>query len=332
MHRNNYRLALVVLAVVTTLAGAALAQGGGNVKRAELLAKAAEELAREGDYGGAAKLFEKAHELTGEPILLHNIGRMYDKKGDLGAARQYYELFLQKATDPADLELGKKRLEQVLDRIPGRVWVETDPMGARVVVDDKDVGQAPVGPLELRRGLHRVSASLPGREVAQKDVTVEPGGEMRVRLALTPLAPPAPPRAETGPKKPAAQPQAVARVGPAPRSRFAPWQWVAMGAGAAGIVCGGVLTYLAGRDRDQVTGADRKGGVVVGMSQPDAVSLADAADKKDKASYALYAIGGAAVVTGVVLWVLDATGKGNGVAVYPMAGPSGEGVAFAWGF
>ncbi len=68
---------------------------------------------------------------------------------------------------------------------------------------------------------------------------------------------------------------------------------------------GGVMTALAARDRSKVTGAaTAPDGTVTGIRHPSASSYADSARTKDTVSYVLYGVGGAAVVGGVLWWVL----------------------------
>jgi len=64
-----------------------------------------------------------------------------------------------------------------------------------------------------------------------------------------------------------------------------------------------VMTGLAYRERGQFSGASRDGTVVTGVTMKDAASHVDKAGTYDTASYVMYGIGGAAVVTGIILAV-----------------------------
>jgi hypothetical protein len=62
-----------------------------------------------GDLAGAAEAFKEAFRLTSNPILLYNLGFVYDKQGDATLAVLYYEKFLADAPDTPRLK--EKRIE-----------------------------------------------------------------------------------------------------------------------------------------------------------------------------------------------------------------------------
>jgi hypothetical protein len=92
----------------------------------------------------------------------------------------------------------------------GRVLVRSTPPGARVFVDGKDRGQAPVVITELARGEHRVRVLRDGYTAAERRVLLTPSQPLQslsVPLAREPRAkgkaaneqkPTVPPAAETG--------------------------------------------------------------------------------------------------------------------------------------
>jgi len=338
----------------------------------EVAARTAEELLNKRDYDGAVRALEKLYELTHDPAVLFKIGGVYQEKGDLASARTYLGRYLTEEKDEAGRARGKAALEAVLDRIPGRVVVSTDPKGAVVEIDGVKVGNAPLTK-ELKRGPHEVKVHLEGYEPASTIVPLTPGEEAKAALVLRPVKaaqakPPATPRApapapakeaaqagqpqvaqsqtaqvqtaqtqgaQVPPQSPATRPAVEAPQGPRPAAketmvkpatRFG-WHFVALGAGAALLVTGGVMTGLASRDRDKVSSAHTEEGVVA-MSKAEAESLASSADTKDKASYVLYGLGAAAVVTGAVLWVLDARSSPSSIKTMPALAVTSDGMVF----
>jgi len=273
-------------------------------------------------------LLDQAYSLDPDPVYLLNAARVLELKDDLHAARQRYERFLQVEKDPKLLRLARERLEGVLDRLPGTLVIEVSPPAARAAVDGHVV--EPGTPIELRRGSHSVEVTLVGHETSTRIVDVSPGVETRVRMELKPLHVP---RAVNPPPAPAAAPSTVearrpepgeSHVGetPAPRpapgstdaiaiqaeSRYSPWQWVLIGTGTVAIALGGVLTYLAKAQNDEVASAATFPDGTVrldAMSRQDAVSRHASAQQKMNGAIALYAIGGTAFATGVVLAILD---------------------------
>ncbi|MDC0707493.1 serine/threonine protein kinase [Stigmatella sp. ncwal1] len=78
---------------------------------------------------------------------------------------------------------------------PPVLTIETDPPGARLMVDGKDVGRAPVSLDTLALGEHKVAASLEGRVTAERRVKLAHPGE-RAMVVLSLAAVPVPPAAE----------------------------------------------------------------------------------------------------------------------------------------
>jgi eukaryotic-like serine/threonine-protein kinase len=83
--------------------------------------------------------------------------------------------------------------------------IETDPPGARLMVDGEDVGRSPLSLDTLALGEHRVAASLEGRLPAQRQVKLaHPGERAMVVLALAAEPEPAAPEPAAPEKDPAA--------------------------------------------------------------------------------------------------------------------------------
>lgn len=337
--RRRMIVGLVAVALVL-VSGTAMAQAPGAEDTAMSFADSAGALAKDGDFDGAIRLYQKAYDLAREPVLLYNVGRMYDKLGDLAKAREVYERYLAEEKEPEGLARGRERLEAVLDRIPGRLQVTTEPVGAAVEIDGRPVGSGPTGPLELGRGVHAVWVKLEGHAAAARSVEMQAGESSFLHVRLEPVPVPLPVAApavvEGGPAdapvRPGSPVGTVAASGTVSRS---PWPWVSIGIGAASLVTGGVMTGLAYRERSQVTGAGQTEGYVTGITQAEALAHRETAGTYDKASYALYAVGGAAVVTGVVLWFVLPPKAQQSLARAPafltLAPVSGGGVVGATG-
>ena len=361
-----------VLVGVVVLMFAGPAMGQTPKEKAVALTKAGVVLLEEGKLDQALELFEKAYRLDPAPVLLGHIGKVYDKKGDLPKAREYYERWVALESDPERLAKARARLADVLDRMPGTLVVIVSPEGAAVTVDGK---AALAGkPVLLKRGTYDVVVVLKGHATLRRQVEVRPGEEAQVSVTLTPLpgrlevrGPPgakvtvngADPRtlpldqpyslppglhvvevtasgsekvvrtvevrpdetatvdleaAALAPARPVAVPTEARKV--QARVRPSPWPWVVVGAGAAAVAVGALMTVMAHEERGKVSGAGRDGDVVTGVTMQAAASYVDKAKTYDKVSYAMYGIGGAAVVTGVVLAL---TLRGTAVAALPVA-------------
>lgn len=78
---------------------------------ADLSAQAIERFGAK-DYDAAVRLFEEAHKLDPVPNYLFNIGRVYEEKGDIRAAVDYYQRFVKEpGVELAARELALSRLK-----------------------------------------------------------------------------------------------------------------------------------------------------------------------------------------------------------------------------
>jgi hypothetical protein len=92
------------------------------------------------------------------------------------------------------------------------------------------------------------------------------------------------------------------------------------------IATGGVLTALAHQDRAKVTDAGKFSDGTLKIARSEALSLQSSADRKAWASVAMYGVGGAAVVTGVVLWLTSGRGQAATPGTVLSATPAPGGV------
>ena len=163
---------IAVVLVFTAFLSSALAEDG-PVERGQKMSQAAVELARSGSYAEAITLFEKAYDLTGDSMILYNIGQVAARMGDLPKAKEYLERFLKVEKRPADLQRGREALAEVLARWPGWLRVTSPTQGALVEVDGKPVGRTPLKqPIELSPGTHALKVIAPGKRVFERQVEV----------------------------------------------------------------------------------------------------------------------------------------------------------------
>ncbi len=318
------RLACLLLLLVAL--PQALAWAGDTPReKARLLTKTATVLARDGKYDEAVALYEQAWALEPDPILLFNLAVVKQKQGDLVGARDYLQRYLDAETDAKLKEKGALRLATVLAAL-GTVRIEVDVEGAAVAIDGNVRGATPLPPLGLAAGRHTITVTRAGFQPAERVVDVKGGTETPVLFALAPVAGETPsvtaaapvvpsplPGVEPAPavEEPAAAPATepiatgVAASSSSAPSSLGTWGWVSAGTGAALLAGGVALTVLATRDRNAVTGAELQSGVVVGLTQARAQQLETRANRETIGSWALYGLGGAALVAGVTFLVWD---------------------------
>ncbi len=138
-----------------------------------------------------------------------------------------------------------------------------------------------------------------------------------------------------------AQASAAARAGAAapgppgpkapPGRSFSPWTWVTLGLGGAAAVGGGVAFFLGARDHSKVTDAGGYGeggpnGPASTLTRARAEELIDAGDTKKTVGVALWGVGGAALVTSAVLFLLERPKPGERAASAGFAPTPGGGL------
>jgi tetratricopeptide (TPR) repeat protein len=94
------------------------------------------------DYDTAANLFEQAHALDPNPNYLFNIGRVYEEKGDINRAVEFYQRFVKEpGVQIESRDLAVQRL-----RVLKAILQETDQKPDTKPDDGKPVEQAPDEP------------------------------------------------------------------------------------------------------------------------------------------------------------------------------------------
>lgn len=103
------------------------------------------------DYEGAVRLFEEAHKLDPNPNYLFNIGRVYEEKGDIRAAVDFYGRFVKEpGVELESRELALQRL-RVLKAILQETDAQARPPGDEPPKDEpKPVAEGPKEPTPVQ--------------------------------------------------------------------------------------------------------------------------------------------------------------------------------------
>jgi len=307
------RCSLLALLGLLAVSGSALAQGSDAPpdptseagKRAE--GKARYERGAEaysaGRFKDAIDLFLQADALAPSAALSFNIARAYEKIGDDASSLQWFRDFRRRAPDAKngaevdknihglELTLAKKGVQQVT--------VLSRPLGATVIIDEQPLGVTPFTG-QLAPGVHKVVLSLRGYAESEQKLELPADQAQLLEVPLVPAgqgaaAPPAgaAPSPPTGPQGPSAP------TAPTPHAagpKFGIWPWVGLGAGAA--VLGGSLGFeLARRSAEKDAKQDE--------TQTGYKEKLDRAQNRELAARVLAGVGGALVVTGGVLLVIQ---------------------------
>jgi hypothetical protein len=143
------------------------------------------------DWGGAIEHYLRANDLVPHPFSVYNIAVDYERLGKLREAAIWYARYLQLAPTSEDRNRVASQLAELQAR-PGTLAVSSIPPGARVVIDGRDAGTAPLAQ-EVASGGHRVRVQW-GEVTAVRDVALEYGEPVEVTLSQPVTLEPARPK------------------------------------------------------------------------------------------------------------------------------------------
>lgn len=185
--RITERLSRVLAAVVaTSLLTVTAARADDVADEADLQFQIGAERYEQKDFKGALEHFLSSNRLVPNKNVLFNIARTYEQLQRAPEAYRYYVLALEGETNPA----SRKRIDDALQRILPSVAIlkiETDPPGATVYLDRRDLGPRGAAPrtLGLPEGRRKVIVEKEGYEPAESDVpALKLGQEVTVSLKL----------------------------------------------------------------------------------------------------------------------------------------------------
>jgi RNA polymerase-interacting CarD/CdnL/TRCF family regulator len=328
---------VTVAAVFVTGIQSVNAQGADPRKEAARMAQRARTLAEEGELDEALDLLKKSYELDPHPSQLYNMARLNQRIGNLKEAAKLFRLHSEIDPDAERARRSLERLEEVRSMMQGELIVTSSPEEARILIDGVDAGPTNWGPVPIAHGLRRVKVTAPGYLPYEEEVFIEGGSRVELPHVLLMAV-----KVEKGKKKVAKreEPKPIDRAGEGkaqgrqgnevvgsgvrtdivlhsvePTAKVLPWPWVTAGAGGLAVIVGGVFTHYANKEQDKFdkvrmsaetgTGTD----VYWAWAKPLLEEIQDKKDRNDTASAVLYAIGGAAVVAGVVWGIVDLTRK-----------------------
>lgn len=179
--------ALVALLIVTLLTFAFPARADDVADEADHLFTLGAEHYQQKDYKGALQYFLASNRLVRNRNVMFNIARTYENLREPADAYRYFQRALDGETDAAQ----KQRIKDALTRLGPSVAllkVETDPPGATLYLNRKDLGDRGTSPqtIALSPGSYTVIAELAGYDDATSPkVDIRLGTERAVSLKLT---------------------------------------------------------------------------------------------------------------------------------------------------
>lgn len=277
-----------------------------DVKQARELFQAGQKLYKEKKYQAAIAKFEAAYAVRPHPVIFFNVGKCYEQLGDIPRAMRAYRDYLRLAPDAKDRQqvsdavaaLEKRLREKGLQQL----MVFVDPPSARVSVDGKDYGGSPAS-MELIAGNHTLTVSAEGFEPYERSFVMETSRATDMTIALRPVVvtppvsdvPKAEPKTELSLSTPPPVPPVMVDTPVEKRPRVATWIVGGVAVASAGAGLGLGLAASANANELHTEQHDRA----------RADQLANDAQGFATGANIAYGVAGAALVTAVVLFILE---------------------------
>lgn len=259
-----------------------------------------------GRFKDAIELFLQADALAPSAALSFNIARAYEKIGDDASTLQWYRDFRRRAPEAKNGPEVDERIH-VLEAALAKKGVQqltvlSRPLGATVIVDEQPVGVTPFTG-QFPPGAHKIVLSLRGYADSEQKLELPADRAQELEVPLVPgtkAAAPAPDAPMAPGAAPAGSPAGEAAPKEVSKAKFGVLPWIGLGAGAA--VLGGSLGFeLARRSAEKDAQQD--------PTQVGYKEKSDSAHSRQTTARILAGVGGALVVTGGVLLVIQLSSK-----------------------
>lgn len=142
-----------------------------------------------GDYRTALERFLVSNRLVPNRNVVYNIARCYELLGKFAEAYRYFDQARQNETDPQTIRSIDAELQRI-GKKASVLSIATNPPGATIFIDRRDLGPRGVTPrrLALNPGQYRVIAELPGYHAVELDTGPLALGDTReLQIPLEPI-------------------------------------------------------------------------------------------------------------------------------------------------
>jgi len=217
-------------------------------READRLDKVGKDAFRSGAYDDAAIAFKAAWEADPTPGRLYNLGKAYQRAGDLERAIATYQRYLDEVPDAEDaqqVEEGIDFLRVKLERTKVPLEVTTYPDGATLGIECGDTRVGGTTPWSgwLLPGPCRVRIDRDGYQTVTQELTLVLDDPQDLQVVLKPPPKDAPPPKDPNDPKDPGGPKGPGGSPPGPEGPpLLPLEvWGAFGGAAAALVASGVL-------------------------------------------------------------------------------------------
>jgi len=182
-------LAIVALVGLAALTRPTPTRADGLADEAELNFQIGADFYRAGDFRQALQHFMLSNRLVPNRNVVFNIARTFERLQRFADAYRWYTDARAGETDATIVADIDSALSSIAPRV-ALISVETEPVGATLYVDRRDLGSVAVAPrrLALAEGTYRILASLEGHvDATSEPIVARVGASVQVRLVLRPI-------------------------------------------------------------------------------------------------------------------------------------------------
>jgi hypothetical protein len=325
----------LIAIVLAGVAAPARAQSDGDRATAMSLFQAGRKLMQAGSYQEACPKFEAAQQLVPGVGTQFNLAECYVKVGRLASAWINY-VEVARATRAAGQASRAAAAQKKADELQGslstlRVDVVQPVDGIEVRINGKEIPQGQWGTAVAKDpGRYTVEASAAGH-VSQSHVAAVGSEGQAAVITITPMQ-------KGGAVDPAPTPAPDPDAGGDEGSSFELEALgiagiVIAGVGVVALIAGGAMLSSANSDVEE---ADRRCPDRTVCTDPSVRELGNDGVIMQDASYGVLAVGGAALVAGIIMFVVDATNDGGDdvsrLRVEPLVGQHGAALSVSASF
>lgn len=295
-------------------ANAAEAQTRAQRDRARQLYGEAQALFDAGNFPQAEASFRAAYQASPNPIVLKAISTAQERQGNITGAIATLREYVAAAPNDAAMAAHLQELEAM----PATVAVGSNPPGAQILVDGNDTGHVTPADVPLAAGEHTIEVRLAGHSPTAQTFTAQ--AATRVRLDLTLDAGGgagegglvADPFGDGGGQAAGGGGGGGGGEGGLADPSIA--VWALAGVGAAGLIAGTVMGFLALSEQSSFDNAPSH-------------SAADAGELYALIADISFGLAAAGAIAAIVLYIVEQGSESETALITPYIDPNGGGVA-----
>lgn len=244
-------------------------------------------------YEEARAAYDLAHRCTKDPALLFNLSKAHENLGQLADASRAMKAFLRDSPSlPTDVRTAAERSLEALSVKLGHLTVNGNTPGARVLVDDVEIGVVPIDAFDLMPKRIQLRVEAQGMKPFTETIELGAGKSISVRADLTP--------------------QMVVASGP----DIPFWTWIGFGVGGGGTllaIAAGAISLVQTSDITERCGGDEQCPADTEQARSEALTWANVCN----VSIGVAAAGAAVGLIGVILGVTSSPDPSVSVSITP---------------